>query len=217
MASVQIVEPAPADPFNSPEQTVNSLQRFDPNISFGHRAHIRGQVTMLWPVRSVCVQDATQGICAETVQTTPVGTGEVVDVVGFPAAGDFTPTLTDAEFHRAGERRAEKARLIEAEQALRGDHDSRLVQIAGRLIGTDQAAPDPTLLLSAGKFVFPAILPSEASNGTLPNFKEGSMLRFTGICSVSADRRRTDEGEVVSRPSWWTVSTRCKCWPPCSS
>ena len=223
LETIRIEEPAPSDPFSSPVQAINNLLRFEPNIAFGHRAHVQGRVTMFWPGRLICIQDDTQGICAQTTQISPVRPGEVADVLGFPATGDFKPTLTDSDFHRTGESQTESALVVTAERALRGDHDAQLVQIEGTLMGKDQAATDPTLLVSAGKFVFPVVLPARAVNLT-PTFKEGSTLRITGICSVKADRDLTVSGEgfsvpssfrillrspqdisVVREPSWWTT------------
>jgi len=87
----------------------------------------------------------------------------------------------------------------------------------------DQAANDPTLLISSGKYVFPAILPDRAWGGALSKLEDGSKLRVTGICSVVADHGRTISGEgftvpsgfrvllrspqdvlAISHPSWWS-------------
>ena len=224
MATVKIEEPAPADPFSLPVEKAGNLLRFIPDITFRHRTHIRGRVTMQWPGRMICIQDVTQGICSQTAQTTPLRLGEIIDVLGFPIAGAFTPTMTDATFMRTGKWEAEKARLISAQQAMRGDHDAELVQVEGKLIGQDRAAGDPTLLLSDGTFVFPAILPGQSNGGTAPEFKVGSTLRLTGICSVLLDSKRTTSGEgqtipssfrlllrsprdvvVLESPSWWNA------------
>ncbi len=224
MDSVQIEELAPADPFSLPVEKAADLLRFIPDITFRHRAHIRGRVTMHWPGRMICLQDLTQGICAQTTQTTALRLGEMVDVLGFPIEGAFTPTMRDATFMRSGQWEAERAPLITAEQALRGDHDAQLVQVEGKLIGQDRAAADPTLLLSAGKFVFPAILPGQASGGAASKWTVGSTLRLTGICSVLMDMKQTASGEgraipasfrlllraprdvvVLEHPSWWNA------------
>jgi signal transduction histidine kinase/CheY-like chemotaxis protein len=220
--TIQVEEAAPPDPFGSAVEKVDQLLRFDPNGGFRRRAHVAGRVTMFWPGRVICIQDSTQGVCGQTSQKTPVTAGEVVDVLGFPMAGDFKPTLSDAAFRSTGRREPERALFISAEQALRGAQDAQLVQIEGQLIGKDQAAADPTLLLSSGKFVFPAVLPG-AARDMLANFKEGSVLRVTGICAVAADHddsvtgagfsvassfrillRSPQDVGVIDTPTWWT-------------
>jgi signal transduction histidine kinase/DNA-binding response OmpR family regulator len=224
LTQVTVVEPAPADPYVLPVGPIDSLLQFTPNIAFLHRKHVRGRVTLQRPGQSLCIQDAKDGLCVQTAQETPLAMGDVVDVVGFPAANQYTPTMTDAVFRRMSAAGPVAATPITAEQALRGDHDSGLVQIEGRLIGLDRAAQDPALVLSSGNIVFPAVLPNEGPSHSLPAWKEGSKLRITGICSVQTDSRATVMGEgsthpqsfrvllrstgdviVLETPSWWTA------------
>lgn len=225
---VTVEEPAPADPFALPVRDVNSLLRFAPDIDFLHRVHIRGQVTLAWPGRALCLQDASQGICVQTAQTTPVAAGNLADVVGFPAVGDYTPTMTDATFQPLGRGQPVAARPVTAEQAFGGSYDAALVQIEGRLIGWDHATQDPTLVLSSGNFLFPVVLPAGTEGGSsgnpTPAWQDGSKLRVTGICSVQVDTRSTMMREgmarsksfrillrspedvlVLATPSWWTA------------
>jgi len=221
--TIRVEEPPSPDPYHSPVRPINTLLRFEPNVAFRHRVHIRGAVTMFWPGRMICIQDETQGVCAQTAQTSSARAGEVVDVLGFAIAGDFKPTLTDSEFQPLGESQKVAAPVLTAAQALHGEHDAQLIQLDAKLMGRDRSAADPTLILSAGKFVFPAVLPASAGDfaGLL---KDGSTLRVTGICSVKADRNLTVEGEgfsvpssfrlllrqpsdvaVLAQPSWWSV------------
>jgi signal transduction histidine kinase/CheY-like chemotaxis protein len=225
---VKIEEPAPADPFALPVRAVNSLLRFAPDVVFFRRVHIRGRVTLAWPGRALCLQDPSQGICVQTTETTPVAAGDLVDVAGFPAVGDYTPTMTDATFKPLGAGPPVAAKSVTAEEAFGGGYDAALVRIEGRLIGWDRATKDPTLLLSSGNFLFPVVLPSGRQGGSIGDsalgWKDGSTLRVTGICSVQVDARRTtmQEGlaqpksfrillrspmdvEVLRSPSWWTA------------
>ncbi len=222
--TIRVEVPAPAHPFSSPIEAISNLLRFEPDVAFRHRTHIRGQVTLFWPGRSICIQDKIQGVCAQTKEIDPVRTGEVVDMLGFPVPGDFKPTLTDAEFRSAGTNQEQSPRLITAEEALRGDHDAQLIQIEAKFLESDHSAVDPTLILSSGKFVFPAILPAGAAN-SMPELKYGSTLRITGICSVKANRdlsvsglgfsvpssfqillRQPQDVLVIGQPSWWSAA-----------
>jgi len=225
---VKVESRAPADPFAAPVRDVNSLLRFDQNVAFLHRVHIRGRVTLAWPGRALCLQDASQGICVQTSQVTSVAPGAMADVVGFPAVGEYTPTLTDATFRpsRAGQPVA--AQPVTPEQALGGGYDAALVQIEGRLIGRDRSTKDPTLVLSSGIFLFPAALPASSEGALSGNpkldWKDGSLLRIVGICSVQVDAQRTtmqqgtafpksfrillrspEDVIVLASPSWWTA------------
>jgi PAS domain S-box-containing protein len=208
MAQVQIEEPAASDPFGLPVLTVNRLLRYEPNVIFRHRVHIRGRVTLFWPGRSLCIQDATQGLCAATDQSTPLGVGYLVDVAGFAAAGGFTPTVTDAIFRRAGNAQPILPVPVTAAQALRGDHDSALVQVKGQLIGLDRTAAEPALAILSGNTVFAAVLPQTAAGDGASRWTEGSTVRITGICSVQVDAQQMAIGSGVMRPASFRILLR---------
>jgi signal transduction histidine kinase/CheY-like chemotaxis protein len=225
LREVTIEEPAPADPFALPVRPINDLLTFTPNTSFPRRVHVRGRVALQWPGRSLCIADANQGLCVATTQSTPLKLGEVVDVTGFAAIGQYKPTLTDATFRAAGRGQPVAPDPVTGEQAFRGDHDSQLVRIQGQLIGRDLAAKNPTLVLSSGNFVFIAVLPGEGNGSEVNAWQEGSELGLTGICSVevNAEEAALREGTtvpkafrillrspgdvaVIEHPSWWSAT-----------
>jgi CheY-like chemotaxis protein/signal transduction histidine kinase len=160
-----------------------------------------------------------------TAQTTPLKLGEVVDVAGFAAIGQYKPTLTDATFRPAGRGEPVTPALVTGEQAFRGAYDSQLVRIQGRLIGRDLAAKNPTLVLSSGNFVFTAVLPGEGQGSEVNTWQERSKLGLTGICSVEVDAEEAAQREgstvprafrillrspadvaVIEQPSWWSAT-----------
>ena len=117
------------------------------------------------------------------------------------------------------------ATLVSIQQAFRANLDRELVQIEGELIGQEHAAGDLTLVVRSGDFVFSAILPKESGGVGIRYWKEGSLIRVTGICSVRMDPNTTGEGSglveagsvnillrslddvaVMHSPSWWTAS-----------
>jgi len=225
MSTVNVDEAAPTRPFAQRTLPLRSLLRYTPDSAFHHRVHIRGAASLLWPGRLLCIQENSEGICAQTTQETPLLAGQIVDVIGFPVAGDFTPTLSGATYAPGLGSSTLFPPLIDAEQALQGDHDAELVQMEGKLIGEDKAATDPTILLSSGKFLFSAVLPRQPGLSPMAKWPEGSIVRVTGVCSVQSDSAassvtegfslpksfrllmRSDEDVLVLRkPSWWTAA-----------
>jgi diguanylate cyclase (GGDEF)-like protein len=222
---VKVVQPPPPDPYAMPVIPVAQLLWFTPGLVLRHRAHIRGSATLHWPGRMLCIQESSNGLCMESPKLDKVQIGQLVDVLGFPAIRDFKPTLEDASFRVVGGNTPLTATLVSIQQAFRGELDRELVQIEGELIGQDRAAGDLTLILRSGDFVFSAILPKERSGvGTLA-WKDGSLIRVTGICSVIMDPGTTGQGSglvqpgsvnillrslddvaVMHAPSWWTAS-----------
>ncbi|MGA7859365.1 MAG: GGDEF domain-containing protein, partial [Terracidiphilus sp.] len=224
LKQVKVIQAAPPDPFALPVLSISHLLRFTPGLEVVHRAHVRGRVTLQWPGRTICIQDGTDGLCMQTTQQSTISTGEMIDVVGFPAIKDYKPTLETATFHFAGGTATTlPIQPVTAEQAIRGDHDGELVRIVGELIGQDRATGDLTLLLHSGKFLLPAVLPRDSTIPRTVPWKDGSTLRLTGICSVQVDPDTTNQGEgairpvsvrillrslddveVLQAPSWWT-------------
>ena len=224
-AQVTIEEPAPARPFSLPISPVSGLLRFTPDPpALHHRVHIRGTVTLAWPGRLLCIQDGAHGLCAQTDQTTPLSLGELVDVIGFPIIGAFTPTLTRATYKGAQVQQPVAAVAVTARQALRGDLDARLVELEGQLIGRDESSGDPNIVLSSGQYVFSAILPSQPGALRMPEWKKGTTFKIVGICSLKPGTdnvgslgpgfsipesfrillRSTADVVVIKSPSWWT-------------
>ncbi len=223
--SLTVEEAAPADPFSVPIRSVADLSHFVPGTRLPHRIHIRGTVTLQWPGRTLCVQDETQGLCAESTQTDHLAVGEVADVIGFSAVGGYRPTLRDAIYKRAAGTTSVAPRPVTADQALTGNFDSQIVQIEGRLIGRDLTANDVTLVLSSGKTIFSVLLPAGTAAPEVASISLGSTLQVTGICSVQIDRQGTSRGEggakiqsfklllrsahdmqILETPSFWTAS-----------
>ena len=222
-SQVSVVVPAPRDPFAVPSVPVTQLFRYTPNPVLSHRAHVRGQVTLNWPGRMLCIEDSKGGICSQTTQAGFAEVGSFVDVIGFPAISFFKPTLEDATFRPApGPASPLRPVQITAKRAIQEDLDGMLVQVDAELIGQDLAATEPTLMLRSGHLLFPVILPKNALGTGLP-WKEGSLVRVTGVCNVQFDSlgvtlgegavqpqsvqillRSLDDVVVLHAPSWWT-------------
>ncbi len=225
LSAVETLEPPPDDPFKLPTIPIYRLLQWDVVPLLAHRVHVQGRVTLQWPGASVCLRDAPQGICAQTDQSTPLRTGELIDIAGFASAEGGAPMLTDAVFRSAGSAAAAPvpAVPVTAEQALLGRYDSQLIQIDGQLVSRDLASADTTLLLTSGKSIFTASLPQGLGGPETNAWKNGSVLRVTGICSVQLDAQRSGLGigtavprtfrvlmrspadvAVFRKPSWWT-------------
>jgi diguanylate cyclase (GGDEF)-like protein len=225
LRQVTVVQPAPRDPFAVPAVPVTQLFRFSPDPGLLRRVHVQGTVTLDWPGRMLCIQDVKAGICMQTSQEAIVAVGSFVDVVGFPAVSFFKPSLEDAVFRAARNPAAPPTPVaITPDQAVNGDLDGKLIQIDAELIGRDDAASDPTVMLRAGGVLFPAILPRNVALGAALPWKEGSLVRITGVSNVQVDSLNTNLSEGAVRPesvhillrsiddisvlkaaSWWTA------------
>jgi diguanylate cyclase (GGDEF)-like protein len=223
LSALQVVEPAPSDPFASTPIPIEGLLQWEHFSTPMHRVHLRGNVTLQWPGSMLCFHDATRGICALTTQATPAAAGDLVDVAGFVETDNNAPVITDAVFQIAGTNHPVAPRPATAGKILDGGFSSELIQIDGRLIGYDLTSSDAILQLSSGNALFPAILPKSLVGSEASAWKIGSRLRVTGICSVRIVdvqsnvragvavtksfrilMRSPADVTILERPSWWT-------------
>jgi diguanylate cyclase (GGDEF)-like protein len=223
LSAVQVLEPASSDPYAGAPIPIDGLLQWEHYTSSMHRVHLRGTVTLQWPGSSLCIRDASRGICAQTVQRTPVAAGTLVDVAGFVEIENNAPVITDAVFRSAGENLPVAPMPVTAGQILKGGFASELVQIDGQLIGYDVASSDVILQITSGDTTFPAILPKSIAGAKSDTWKVGSRLRLIGICSVHVIDVETNvragiavnesfrvlmrspaDVSILEGPSWWT-------------
>ncbi|MFZ1086565.1 MAG: GGDEF domain-containing protein, partial [Terracidiphilus sp.] len=223
LSAVQVVEPAPSDPFQSPVIPIDKLLLWDQVSVLRHRVHLRGSVTMQWPGVSLCIRDASGSLCAQTDQDTRLAIGDETDIVGFAGTENSTTVLASAIFRKMQDGLPVAAVPVTAEQAQEGKYNSEVIEIDGALIGRDLASSDTTLILSSGNFIFTAILPRSLAKPEANAWKFGSKLRITGVCSVQFDPQRSvlvdgvavgksfrvlmrspQDVVVLERPTWWT-------------
>ena len=221
ISTLQVIAPAPADPFALPLVPIGKLLQREYFYTSMHRIRLRGNVTLQWPGSMVCIGDAGNGICAETGLAVPAAVGDLVDVAGFVEMQNHVPVLTNAIFRSAGNNHPIAPESVTAEKILGGGYGSQVVQIDGKLIGYDLTSSDAILQISSGDAIFPAILPKSLAQSKFRAWKVGSRLRITGVCSVAVDIQKSVRGVVLpksfrilmrspadvtilERPSWWT-------------
>ena len=218
-SAVSVTRRAPTpDPFAAGPTAVQSLFQFAPNGRESHRVRVDGTVTYRQPGGALYIWDGTSGALVETGQPDALLVGDEVQVVGFPAMGDWTPVLADAIFKRvrAGAPPAPIATTAAREAGPEG-HDARLVTLEATLLDvvTDQRRA-LTLALIADNVVFSAEVPAPRTEGHV-ELERRSRLRLTGISVARADNvlkrpvgfklllRTPADLQVVSRPPWWTL------------
>ena len=141
------------------------------------------------PGEGFILEDASGGMRVLTRQTNEVQMGDLVDVLGFPAIGDFSPQLEEAVFRRVGTGPLPVPKKTTAEQILlHGTNDSLVVQIKARLLQSVPRSAHPQLVLQDGPIIFMAHLgsPNPAHGGS--GFAIGKPASPDG--SVRHQRRR---------------------------
>jgi PAS domain S-box-containing protein len=210
------------DPFTLPAQPIKNILQFKWGNTYGHRVKVVGTVTLGYADK-MYIQDETEGMCVQTTQAGDFSVGDRVEVLGFPAKGDYTPMLQSAVCRKISAGHQPPPEPITADDALKGTHDCRLVTIKATLLDRAQQSNESFLILQAGKFVFHAYLEQPLQNRDFTALKNGSTVLVTGICVVDPGNnwysgadwraqsfrilmRSTNDIQVLARPPWWTLS-----------
>lgn len=173
--------------FDSPTQTIASVQQLDPKSLPSHRLHVRGVVTLPEAGPYLIIQDATAGIRVQRSTEISLNPGDLVDVLGYYAPGTNSPCLEDAMLNRLGTAPLPKPVKIQADKLVWKQYDSQLVQLEGTLLEQLASTTEKVFVIQAGNNVFSAKLPlrPEESAAYPPN---GSRLRLTGVCFKQTDQ-----------------------------
>jgi diguanylate cyclase (GGDEF)-like protein len=217
---IEILQPAPTDPFSLPLKQLRSVFEYTPGARPDQLVRIRGIVTARWG-QTVFIYDGDQGAGVLSRETNNLKPGDEVDAVGYPALGETAHTLDDAIFRRLGAAPLPEPRVVTVKEALSGDFEGDVVRLNGRLIEQKRDWDQDTLLVDAGGTVFSAILPGELKEQPLAGLRDGSQIQLTGVCIISdtqASRhfrlpkafeillRSPSDVAVIESPPWWTPS-----------
>ena len=220
LEQVRIIEPAPADPFAIATTKIEAVATFDPDRLAGRRVKINGIVTLKIPGQGFILEDASSAIRALTRQTNQARIGDIVEVLGFPAIGDFSPFLEEAAFRLVGAGSPPAPQKTTAEEILlQGLKDGLVVQIKARLLQSVPRSANPQLVLQDGPVIFMAQLEMQSRRQDVPALQSGSLLRLTGVCSIQGGERHEAETfrlllrepsdvELLESAPWWTLPPR---------
>jgi len=175
---------APARPFDLPAQPINSLLQFAPGGNGGGRVKVTGTVAYCTPGSTLFIENENDGLYCQTRERQALKPGDQVEVLGFPAKGDYSPILEDAIYRKAGSGAEPKPDVVDVNQILTGSHDCRLVQLNARVLDRVQRGVNQFLLLQSDDFTFQAYLPPLKSNDGFADLQNGSEVTVTGICLI---------------------------------
>jgi hypothetical protein len=230
---IVIQQAASTTPFDTPAQPISSLLQFTPGGNHGHRVKVEGTVAYYEPGRALFIQGEDEGliggdaIYAQTRLRSPLSPGDVVEVLGFAAKGEYTPMLDDAIFRKVGTGTAPEPVTLDVDEVLRGMYDCRLVRLTAKVLERTQRGPEQFLILETGGFIFHAFLGQDADVARLAEILNGSEVSVTGICLIERGSGwQAGEGwraksfrlllpgvdaiSVIKNPPWWTQSEKLR-------
>jgi len=215
-------KPASANPFDVPTQGISSLLQFTAQGTFGHRVKVTGTVVYQESGVAVFIQDEKEGLYCQTRQRVTVRAGDQVEILGFPAKGEYTPVLQDAVYRKIGSGARVEPMAIGLDEALAGTLDCRLVRMTAKLLEHTQRGREQFIVLEKDGFIFYAFLAQAEGLAGFTPAQNGSEVAVTGICLIERGSSwragegwraksfrillRTPEDVVILRsPPWWNV------------
>jgi PAS domain S-box-containing protein len=214
---IRILEPAPADPFAVGTTRIDAVATFDPDRFAGRRVKIQGVVTLRIKGQGFILQDASGGMRVFSRQTNPVQLGDLVEAIGFPSIGGFSPYLEEAAFRILGTGPMPAANPVTAEQILlRGTDDAQVVTLDAQLLQSVPRSANPQMVLQDGPIIFTAQLEPQTQREEIPALESGCHLRVTGVCSIQGGEghepqafrlllRGPQDVRVLGSPPYWTA------------
>jgi signal transduction histidine kinase/ActR/RegA family two-component response regulator len=201
----------------SPIRPIGGLLRFSLTDDWEHRVRVRGTVEyQRTHFREVFVADETGGVLVRTEQDEPLQPGDRVEVLGFAISGAYSPVLGGAEVRKLSPGKALHGIPIDAQQALDGEYDARLITTEAYLVDRVIGAAGQTLTLDSGNIHFNATMESDGAGDPLADLRDGSLVRVTGVCSVEPGEndahprafkillRSPADVQVLRQASWLT-------------
>ena len=198
-----------------PLRHAGSLLRFTPNATSDQRTKVQGVVTFQQLGHALFIRDGHQDLMAYSTQMLSVKPGDVVEVLGFPAMGEYAPVLQDAIFQRVGSEAVPKPVRTTADKLLSGDLDAGLVEIEGKVQTRTSTAKGELFALKAGNHVFHAQIDEPAEDPWIATLTEGSEVRVAGICMIQTaggDNEPQSFHLLIRSPEDITMLHRAPVW-----
>ena len=204
-----------------PTRAIGSLLQFTPQQTYGHLVKISGTVICYEPGATLYLQGDGHGVEVQTEERGAIKVGDQMEVVGFVSQGDYSPLLQDALCRKLATSAPLSPARLTPDEALKGNHDCQLIQVAAQLVDRTQHGREQFLILQEGSCIFQASLRQAEEQDNFALLKNGSRVTVTGVCRIDPGdwqpgeiwrakafniRLRTPEDVVLVRaPPWWTL------------
>jgi len=227
--SLEVVQPAPPDPFALATKHVSDLLQFDPEASALRQVKVRGEIVREYDGEYFAMDQANgfRFILRESPGSAEKSLGlqnnDVVEVVGFPSLTGPSPVLQEAVARNIGVAPVPPARVLNSTNLFRAENDAVRVRVEAVLLNLSDNGR--TLEMQAGLQRFIArINGDDQSAGSIPgklktDLPLGSSLALTGVYAGIGGNRTAgidvanfelllnsqSDIQVLARPPFWTL------------
>lgn len=217
---IAVLKPANPHPFDLPSRALDGLFQFNNASDLSDAVKVTGTVTQTVSGVYFFVQDGAKALSVRTAQKTPLSAGERVEVVGYPANGDYAPILEDAIYRVVpGGGSVVPVRMKAAEAIVQSErgfwiapYDAQMVEMDAQVAAQAYDVGRDQIFLRDGGVTFRARLSN--SGGSLPVLEPGTQVRVRGSCVTRIEEERgvhtfylllNSPGDisVVRAAPWW--------------
>jgi signal transduction histidine kinase/CheY-like chemotaxis protein len=211
--SVDISQPAQADPFDIPEKSLAELLQFDPRAGAGQPVKVRGQIIHR-AGGEYFLQSGRAGLRITPRGRMDLEPGDEAEVVGFPEITGRAPILREALARKTGRAALPEPMELSEGNFLSAARDATLATVVCQLVEHRRGQNEDVLELQSGARTFLARL---AGNRPVLNLQSGSELRVAGVYSAFPPLRSgreipafemllnsASDVQVLQLPPFWT-------------
>ncbi len=238
-SGVEIVKPAPADPYSVSIVSSFSLRPYSKQGPNFHRQLLEGIVTLSKPGEFFFLQMKERAVKINTRSPMPVFPGDRIVATGFVDQSRGFAQIKEALFRTTGRSQILEPKIVTVSKILnwehfpnndllrREDYDGVLIRLKGRLINVETFRDSPPrLFLDADGTVVTASFVSNTASTDIMRLPLGSEVEVTGVCTLtltdnwpstllpvpegfSVLLQSPDSVRILRQPPWWTA-TRLK-------
>jgi len=221
MAGVTVLRPPPSNQFAVPLTPIGKLMQYRSGTDYYQRVRVAGTVTYYKPSESLILEDQGRALLVEVAQIENIKIGDRVEALGFPAPKDTGPFLKDAMIRDVASGLPLLPTTVTPSDLSTGKFNYNLVSTEGRLLRRTREQSREVFLLQVESSLLLAELAEPRNSIVLPDLREGSRIRISGISilditgvwnaggptassiSYRVLLRSPDDIRILQPPSWW--------------
>lgn len=214
LAQFRVLEWGSPHPFALPIRQINTVMRYEPGVEPEHRIRIRGVVTANTG-QLLSIAEHGHGMFVRAADASGVTVGDLLDVVGFPAMGGYTPVLEDVTYRKVGRSQLPNPLHLSPDELFTGRADASGVRVQGVLLKHVRTLQEYRLLIGEGDRTFTALM-SAVNQDSMSPLRDGSTLELTGTLQVEVNPNKTPRAillllrspadvRVLRSGPWWSA------------
>ena len=195
---LEILEAAPAEPFETPQVPLDAIGRYRLEPVAGHRLQTEGIVTCALPGRFFYLQQGLNGLRVQTPSDASFVPGDRLRVAGFLDMSRQSASIVEALVKKIGHEDPPQPHRIEPDELVRLNTEARqagviadpsnfdgcLVTFPAKLVEVDELKPGKVqLILSRGASTVPAVFEG-LDISPFMRLQPGSELEVTGVMQI---------------------------------